>query len=287
MTILRYALKQALVNGDLIYKKQPIVPLNREVIDSKNIVQHYEVLTGVSTLLAADYRLESIDELINELELYRGTVYLDELTLRTTIKWISRERELYPDINSLYHVNIHPDTVNNNKGSVLDTMKILERISTALDSAYVRHDQICFEITENTLLKNPEMIADMIRGIREMGCTVALDDFGKKMLNLSTLKVLRPDYLKIDGMYVRGALDDAFDRQVIKSLVELSKIIGSKTIAEHVETKEECEIMRDLGVDYGQGWFFSKSVDLDESVSSDVFYPCSYVLSSDSNGAIE
>lgn len=104
-----------------------------------------------------------------------------------------------------------------------------------------------------------------------MGCKVALDDFGKKMLNLSTLKVLRPDFVKIDGSYVLNCRDSKFDRAAIKAIVELSNIVGAETIAEHVETQTDYDNMKQLGVDYGQGWFFARPVELRSCIHDPVF----------------
>jgi EAL domain-containing protein (putative c-di-GMP-specific phosphodiesterase class I) len=111
----------------------------------------------------------------------------------------------------------------------------------------------------------------MLEELRKRGCKIALDDFGKKMLNLTTLRILRPDFVKIDGDYVKRSLHNEFDRVVIKSLVELSRLVGAETIAEKVETIEIYYLMRALGVDYGQGWFLGKGFLLEEAVDFDIF----------------
>lgn len=263
MSIIRYALEEALNQDDLTILKQPIVGLNgyREDV----VVKHYEVLTAVSTKLQERYGLSNLGLLIEELEIYEGTGYLDEVVFKTVIDWISTKKHLEPEIQPLYHINIHPDTIN------YDTKNIAKRLGYAIENAGIQYNQVCFEITENTLLRNLEIVKDMISDIRELGCCIALDDFGKKMLNLSTLKILRPDYVKIDGVYVQGALESEFDRLVIKSIVELSKVVGAKTIAEHIENDEQYELVKELGVDYGQGWYFGRPVGLTEKVSIEVF----------------
>lgn len=263
MSIIKYALQEALNQDDLILLKQPIVKLNGCTSDP--ITKHYEVLTHVSTRLKLDYGITSLEHLMGELEEYEGTGYLDALIFKHTVKWIA-ERQSVPILSPpLYHINVHPDTINHN------TYNLASKIQAAITTANIDYSQLCFEITENTFLKNVETVQIMIAELRSMGCKIALDDFGKKMLNLATLKILRPDFVKIDGSYILNAKDSEFDRIVIKSIVELSAVVGATTIAEHVETKEDYLIVKELGVDYGQGWYFSKPKPLRSKVADAVF----------------
>jgi EAL domain-containing protein (putative c-di-GMP-specific phosphodiesterase class I) len=281
MKILKYAINKGLKDGDIVIYKQPIVRLNPKETDK--LLRHYEVLTLVKGELVDTYELDNIEILVEELEAYRATRYLDIAVTKEVLKWLAlcnerimelevgTDRQIIDGIHKevgeerLFHINIHPDSINN------DSDLLLEKINRALESGSIKHESLCFEITENTLLKNPETVGKMLEQLRKSGCKIALDDFGKKMLNLTTLRILRPDFVKIDGDYVKRSLTSEFDRVVIKSLVELSRLVGAETIAEKVENVEIYYLMRALGVDYGQGWYFSKGYLLHEIVDSSIF----------------
>lgn len=281
MKVLKYAINKALCDGDLVIYKQPIVRLAPK--DTDTLVRHYEVLTLVKGELSNTYELDNIEILVEELEAYNSTRYLDIGVTKEVLRWLTLCNERIQTLKDrddslplqeaieqigeerLFHINIHPDSINH------DSDLLLEKINKALALGNISHESLCFEITENTLLKNPEAVSKMLEQLRASGCKIALDDFGKKMLNLTTLRILRPDFVKIDGDYVKRSLTSEFDRVVIKSLVELSKLVGAETIAEKVETVEIYYLMRALGVDYGQGWYFSKGYLLEDVVDSDIF----------------
>jgi EAL domain-containing protein (putative c-di-GMP-specific phosphodiesterase class I) len=265
MGILQFGLKRAVDVGQLLLQKQPIVRLNQsveEVANSLNIQHQYEVLTVIGDVLKEEYQVFNTEVLIQELQLYKSTSYYDELVLREIFKWLL-ENKTRP---GLFHVNIHPDTLNYS-----DIVTLVNRLERAFKETGIPESSICFELTEDTLLQEQIEVGEIISAVRSLGCKVALDDFGKSMLNLRILDVLRPDYVKIDGQYVQGSLLHPFDETAVKSIVSLSKSVGAETIAEKIETVEQFRKMRDLGVDYGQGWFFSKALDLREVVDDKLF----------------
>jgi EAL domain-containing protein (putative c-di-GMP-specific phosphodiesterase class I) len=260
MGILKFGLRKAIDTGQLLLQKQPIVRLHH----NKGIeVQHqYEVLTVIGDILRTEYAVTNTEILIKQLELYKGTGYYDELVLREIFQWLSANK----DRPGLFHVNIHPDTLN-----YADTIQLVIKLSKLFNDYDVPKSSICFELTEDTLLQQQVEISIIIDSLRELGCKIALDDFGKSMLNLRILDVLRPDYVKIDGQYVQGSVGNLFDKVAVESIVALSKAIGAETIAEKVETEAQYTLMKSLGVDYGQGWYFSKAIDLQESVDDSIF----------------
>jgi EAL domain-containing protein (putative c-di-GMP-specific phosphodiesterase class I) len=264
MSILKYGLKRAVDTGHLLLQKQPIVRLNcsSDSITKDNIKHQYEVLTLIGDILKTEYSILNTEVLIKELQLYRGTGYYDELVLREIFKWLKENKER----PGLFHVNIHPDTLNYS-----DVITLVTRLERAFSDYDVPKSSICFELTEDTLLQEQIEVSDVVERLRSLGCKIALDDFGKSMLNLRILDVLRPDYVKIDGQYVQGSIVNKFDETAVKSIVALSQSIGAETIGEKIETVEQFRKMRELGVDYGQGWYFSKALDLRTVVSDDVW----------------
>ena len=94
--------------------------------------------------------------------------------------------------------------------------------------------------------------------LRDMGCQFALDDFGTGVSSFGNLKKLPVDYLKIHGMFVKGALQDETDRIFVKSIIDIAHTLDIKAIAEFVEDNETLALVSDLGIDYVQGFAVSK-----------------------------
>ncbi len=115
-------------------------------------------------------------------------------------------------------------------------------------------DSVCFEITETTAISNLARAAAFIRKFRALGVRFALDDFGAGLSSFAYLKSLPVDYLKIDGAYVRGSRHDSVDYAVVDAVQRLARAVGAKTIAESVENEETLERVRDIGIDFVQGF---------------------------------
>ncbi len=118
--------------------------------------------------------------------------------------------------------------------------------------------RILVELTETADIEDVENAKTSIKQLREMQVPVCIDDFGAGSAAFRYLKEFRVDYVKLDGAYVRGALQNAREHGFLLTMVELANFVGAKVIAETVETEEEAKMMRELGVEYGQGWYFGR-----------------------------
>ena len=119
-------------------------------------------------------------------------------------------------------------------------------------------NNICFEITENEIIKNLDKALVFINRVRELGCKISLDDFGRGLTSFSYLKNIPFDFIKIDGQFVKELDDDKINAAIIKSIVYIAEVMGKKTIAEHIESEPVLKQVTDLGVDYFQGYYFSE-----------------------------
>jgi Amt family ammonium transporter len=113
---------------------------------------------------------------------------------------------------------------------------------------------ICFEITETVAICSLDVAVRFITELRAMGCWFALDDFGTGLSSFTYLKQLPIDFLKIDGHFVRGILDDAVDRSMVEAVNQIGHGMGLRTIAEFVETDAILSCLHELGIDYAQGY---------------------------------
>src|SRR4029077_7170191 len=104
---------------------------------------------------------------------------------------------------------------------------------------------------------------ELIHELKQVGCQIALDDFGTGSNSLTWLKNLQIARVKIDGSFVRDILTDRNSRATVRAIVELAGGMSIDTVAEYVETKAIADEVRELGVDYAQGYAYGKPEPLD------------------------
>ncbi|MDH5183344.1 MAG: EAL domain-containing protein [Gammaproteobacteria bacterium] len=150
----------------------------------------------------------------------------------------------------LYNINI--------SGQSLKDEDFSNYARNLLAKSSVEPHRICFEITETAAISNLNTATQFIHSMKELGIRFALDDFGRGMSSFGYLKTLPVDYLKIDGSFVRDMANDAIDYAMVESITRIGHVMGLKVIAEFVENDTTVELLRELGVDYGQGYGIHK-----------------------------
>ncbi len=141
----------------------------------------------------------------------------------------------------------------NLSGVSLSDEHFLDFILEEFDATGASPAKLCFEVTETAAISNLSRVARFMQRLQAMGCRFALDDFGSGLSSFAYLKNLPVDYLKIDGMFVKGAAIDSIDFAMVDSINRVGHVMGMRTIAEFVENEDILNRMRDIGVDYGQG----------------------------------
>jgi EAL domain-containing protein (putative c-di-GMP-specific phosphodiesterase class I) len=127
----------------------------------------------------------------------------------------------------------------------------------------VAPEKVCFEVTETIAISNLDSAINFIKTLKKSGFSFALDDFGSGISSFGYLKHLPVDYLKIDGMFVKGIAEDPIDYAMVKSINEIGQIVGMQTIAEFVENDKIKEKLQAIGVNYGQGYGLAKPIPLE------------------------
>lgn len=116
---------------------------------------------------------------------------------------------------------------------------------------------LCFEITETAAISNLARAATLISEMKQLGCFFALDDFGSGMSSFTYLKHLPIDYIKIDGSFIHNIVADSIDSTLVECINRIGHEMGIKTVAEWVENDIVLDKLRDIGVDYVQGYGLS------------------------------
>lgn len=187
-------------------------------------------------------------------ERYQLMTRIDRWVLRRTLAWMSGRRFDGP----LQRVG-----VNLSGQSVADpsfrawVLQSLQEAGTALC------DRLILEITETVAIARLEEAAAFVRAVQNAGARVALDDFGAGASTFGYLKCMPVDYLKIDGQFIRNLLTDPLDQAAVKCFVDVAHAVGVRTVAEFVETDAVLTRLRELGVDFAQGYLLHRPEPLD------------------------
>ncbi len=136
------------------------------------------------------------------------------------------------------------------------------KVKNIIDKYNIDYSLLCFEITETVLLDKRQYVLENINNIRNLGIQIALDDFGTGYSSFSYLRTYKLDILKIDRTFLKE--NQKLDFEIIEQIKELAHLLGMEVVIEGVETKEQFEIMSQIGIDYLQGYYFSKPILLDE-----------------------
>ncbi|UTW55771.1 EAL domain-containing protein [Kordiimonas sp. SCSIO 12610] len=144
----------------------------------------------------------------------------------------------------------------NVSGKSISRISFVNRLMSRLEKMRRFSEVLAIELTESTVISDIKATADAVKRIRKYGYKVYLDDFGAGASGFQYLKKLKVDALKIDGDYIKDALSSREDRAFLNAMVTLCKELGIKTVAEWVETDQHAKLMTEMGVDYGQGYYF-------------------------------
>jgi EAL domain-containing protein (putative c-di-GMP-specific phosphodiesterase class I) len=152
----------------------------------------------------------------------------------------------------------------NLSGVQLEHGSIVQQVEQVLEETKLDPSLLELEITESTIMHNPEDVIDVLKQLKTMGVTLAVDDFGTGYSSLNYLKRFPIDLLKIDAEFVRDVMTDADDRAIIRSIIALAKSMRLKVVAEGVESCEQQDFLRAEGCEYVQGYYIGRPMNAEE-----------------------
>ncbi len=148
----------------------------------------------------------------------------------------------------------------NLSANAFETEDLAGYVAAQLRKRDITPDRIVFEITENLAVRHLSHVERQVAALREMGCEVALDDFGKGYSSLGYIQQLSFDYIKIDGSFIKNLVKNPVDQKMVRLIAEIGREAGMKTIAEYVQSGPAFSLLAELGVDYAQGFYVGKPI---------------------------
>jgi len=198
-------------------------------------------------------------------EQYKIMLQLDQWVFDKTLEQLSEWQTNNENKNLILSINISGQTISDDRFSDYVAKKIV--------NTEILPEQLCFEITDTAAVANMTHALKFIDRMRELGCSFALDDFGSGMSSFNYLKNLPVDYLKIDGCFVKGILNQAIDHAMVESINNIGHVMGLKTIAEFVEDDALKKELICIGVDYLQGYGIHKPEPLADALQRHITPP--------------
>ena len=230
-----------------------IAKMIKDAISNDTIVPYFQPIYNVETLEVEKY--ESLVRLIDKNgDVLSPYVFLD----------ISQKIKLYPYLTEIMMEKTFSLFKSNGKNfsinlafSDITNLKTRELVFTKI----IQHGiakQLTIEILENQEIDDVEIMFDFINEVYKLGAKIAIDDFGSGFANFEYMTKIRCDYMKIDGSLVKNIDHDANARLVVETIIIFAKKLGKKTIAEFVHSKEVFDVIKELGIDYAQGYYLAK-----------------------------
>lgn len=217
----------------------------QSINDIKKPNSHYEVLLRMRTekneIFSPGLFMESADRF--------GMIFtIDKKVIELFCKFYYENRS---KVNkTMFSINL--------SGHSIGREDFLPYVLRTLSQYEIDCENICFEITESEIINNIDKAMVFFEHVRNIGCKISLDDFGKGLTSFSYLKNIPFDFIKIDGQFIQELNNDKINSAIIKSIVYIAEVMDKKTIAEHIENQMQLLKVAALGVNYFQGHYFSK-----------------------------
>jgi len=249
----RKRISEALEANLLMLYAQPILDLGQDR------VSQYEMLARMPN---ENGRIIDAGQFTHSAERFGFVQSIDRWAMRRTIDLLAGYSQQYPDL--VLEVNV--------SAAAMSDDELLNMIRDELAGKPFDPRKLVVEITETVAMADIHQAQQFVGKLKRLGCRFALDDFGVGFSSFYQLKHLDVDYLKIDGSFIRDLPRDPVDRHLVRAIVEVARALGKKTIAEFVTDEETLRLIRELGVDYAQGYYVGQPLEASEALDKRAAY---------------
>jgi len=234
-------IKVALEENRFTLYQQTITPLQGD----DTTTAHYELLLR---LRGEDGAIVAPGAFIPAAERYNLMNAVDRWVIDAAFRHLSEIQQQGDE--GIYSLNL--------SGNSLNDDELPDYIQQKISEYQVKTGLLCFEITETAAVFNLEKASRMIHLLKKLGCRFSLDDFGSGLSSFGYLKNLPVDFLKIDGSFVKDMNINPMNRAIVEAIHQVGHTLSIRTIAEFVENQDIADMLHDIGVDFAQGYHFSK-----------------------------
>lgn len=265
-------LHEALQNNNLILHAQPIVPTD-QIPEALLHAGEGPIFEQLVSMLPSEHLISELLLRLNDpvwgmvfpgaflptAERFNMMDKIDFWVVEAALRHLAELQQ--SDYQGRFTINLSGQSIGNKA--------MLENIETLLNDIPIDTDKVIFEITETSAVSDLGAANELINRLSGKGCRFALDDFGSGFSSFSHLKNLPVEFIKIDGLFVRGVVDDASDRAIVQSMIDIAHSLGKKAVAEYVENEKILSYLMDFGVDYVQGHYIAKPMNIKDFQSVD------------------
>jgi diguanylate cyclase (GGDEF)-like protein len=242
---MKIKLNKAMENNEFIAYYQPILDLkSMKVIGSESLIrwkQANEIISPMDFIPIA----KKIGEL----------VAIDNWMIENTCiqckKWHDMgSKDFYISVNTSFNQ--------------LTSDNFVELVTKLLFKHSLPAMYLCFEITEDEVMENPDLVIDVLNELKAIGIKIYIDDFGTGYSSLSYVNKLPVDIIKIDMSLIKNLNKDSKSILIVKAIIEMAHNLNIKVVSEGIETKEQLNILKELGCDFIQGYLIGKPLSVDD-----------------------
>ena len=209
-------------------------------------------------MLEEDGSLILPGRLIPAAERFRHMPEIDRWVIHNALKLIAQHGKQLG--LAAYAINL--------SGQSLGQEDLLDFVKREILRSGVKPGLVTFEITETAAIRNISHAARFMTELKKMGCQFSLDDFGSGLSSFGYLKMLPVDYLKIDGSFVRNMVHDEHDHSIVVAITQIAKTLKIGCVAEYIENEATLLALKEIGVDYGQGYFLHRPEALSSQITT-------------------
>lgn len=190
-------------------------------------------------------------------ERYNVVSRIDRWVIQHTLEQMKHKQNIWQRVKYV-SINVSGDSISSDE--------FFAYIEKTVRNSGIAPERICFEITETQVISNLDKAISCLLKIRELGCLIALDDFGSGMSSYSYLEELPVDFLKIDGSFVKDMCNNKVHHAFVESMGNIASAMNIKTIAEFVEDTDTYIALRKIGISYAQGYGIAKPQSLENAL---------------------
>lgn len=235
--LLASTLREAADNNRFILYAQKIIPLN----DDKHIENRYEILLRMFNENGVIIEASAFIPIAERFNLMAN---IDRWVLTELLEHYGEKLSKIKNAN--FSINLSADSLND--------PQFLPFLLTKIEQSAIPTKSLCFEITETAAMNQIAETVEIVNKLQEIGCQIALDDFGAGLSSFTYLKNFSVNFIKIDGSFVKNVTEYEADATIVEAINEVAHRLKIKTVAEAVESQEILKVITEIGIDYVQGY---------------------------------